>query len=108
MRSADTLKDLGDVGILLQYLYSDENRVVTYSRQDDVITEYKLYDNLSILKTNIVKGERLLTKVVELHPDQLITLIKYQESIPSNYPERFKNKWEEIVEEVKSVLYLNR
>ena len=108
MRSADTLKDLGDVGILLQYLYSDENRVVTYSRQDDVITEYELYDNLSILKTNIVKGERLLTKVVELHPDQLITLIKYQKSMPSNYPERFKNKWEEIVEEVKSILYLNR
>lgn len=108
MRSVNTLKDLSDVGILLQYLYADENHVVTYSRQEDVITEYKLDDNLSILKTNIVKGDRLLTKGVMLHPDQLIVLIKYQESIPSNYPERFKNKWEEIVEEVKSILYLNR
>lgn len=95
MRKADVLKGFDEIKTLFQYLYMDEDHYITVSN--------------GICDLQIHMSENLLLRCKNMNftdlPDsgrdidllELLNIIaQLKESKPVEFPERFKNRWEEI------------
>ena len=106
MRNKDTLLEISDVAVFYQYLYmSPEHNIVVNNGLTDL--KFELSDNLRIMKTNMnypqfgASNEPLdLTNIMGI-------IDKLKEMPPNQFPQSFKNRWQEIKETTISNLALN-
>ena len=106
MRNKDMLLQIKDVAIFYQYLYmSPEHNIVVNNGLTDL--KFELNDNLRIMKTNMnypqfgASNDPLdLTNIMGI-------IDKLKEMPPTQFPETFKNRWQEIKETTMSNLALN-
>ena len=106
MRNKDTLLEISDVAVFYQYLYmSPEHNIVVNNGLTDL--KFELSDNLRIMKTNMnypqfgASNEPLdLTNIMGI-------IDKLKEMPPNQFPQTFKNRWQEIKETTIGNLALN-
>ena len=105
-RDKATLLEIRDVAIFYQYLYmSPDHNIVVNNGLTDL--KFELTDDLRLMKTNMrfpqfgASNEPLdLTNVMGI-------IDKLKEMPPNQFPETFKNRWQEIKETTMSNLALN-
>lgn len=106
MRTKNMLKEIEDVTIFYQYLYmSPEHNIVVNNGLTDL--KFEVNDNLQVMKTNMsfpqfgATNEPLdLTNIMGII-DKLKTMP------PTQFPDVFKNRWQEIKETTMSNMALN-
>ena len=106
MRTKDTLLEIGDVAIFYQYLYmSPEHNIIVNNGLTDL--KFECTDNLHIVKTNM-RFPEFGASIEPLDLSNILGIIdKLKEMPPNQYPETFKNRWQEIKEMTMGNLALN-
>ena len=95
MRTKDILLEINDVAVFYQYLYmSPEHNIIVNNGLTDL--KFELSDSLRIMKTNMnypqfgASNEPLdLTNIMGI-------IDKLKEMPPIQFPQTFKNRWQEI------------
>ena len=109
MRTKNDLFLLGDLSILLQYLYMDENHTITFNNG---ITDLKIRmdEDFNILCRNMNFPDLPETYFSsEMIPANCLGVIQIlKETPPEEYTNSFNNRWDEIEKITKSNLALNR
>lgn len=108
MRSNSIMFELSDVGVLLQWLYQSENHEVRIKNPFTYI-RYKMDEQLNIMWFNETFPE-LGWSYAEISFQELLAIKRsLEENIQDvDFPETFKNKWEEIKSITKHNLLLNK
>lgn len=106
MRKRDILLEIEDVSIFYQYLYlSPEHHIIVNNGLTDL--KFELTDDLKIMQTNLSFPEFGASN----RPLDLTNILgiidKLKNTPPNQFPETFKNRWQEIKETTKSNLALN-
>ena len=106
MRTKDMLKEIEDVAIFYQYLYmSPDHNIVVNNGLTDL--KFEVNDKLQVMKTNMKFPEFGATNE-PLDLTNIMGIIdKLKEMPPNQYPETFKNRWQEIKETTLGNLALN-
>jgi len=109
MRTKEGLKDIEDITILLQYLYMDENHKIVIKNSIGVPLELYMNDDFEIGCRNLnFPSVPPMDWRSESHPSNLIGIIYGLKKEPAKeFPERFKNRWEEIKTITLSNMTLN-
>ena len=105
-RTKDILLEIEDVATFYQYLYlKPEHNIVVNNGLTDL--KYELSDNLCTMKTNL-KYPEFGASHDALDLTNILGIIDYLKTVPAvEYPDCFKNRWQEIKEITKSTLALN-
>ena len=106
MRSKNILKEIEDVAIFYQYLYmSPEHNIIVNNGLTDL--KFEISENLQTMKTNMSFPQFGAT-VEPLDLTNILGIIDKLKNMPPNqYPETFKNRWQEIKETTLGNLALN-
>lgn len=106
MRTKDTLKEIEDVAIFYQYLYmSPEHNIIVNNGLTDL--KFEVNDNLQIMKTNMNFPQFGATNE-PLDLTNILGIINKLKTMPPNqFPETFKDRWQEIKETTLGNLALN-
>lgn len=109
MRTKDELFSLGDVSILLQYLFMSEKHTITYNNG---ITGLKIRmdENFNVHCQNLSFPDIPECDFTEqMTPLYMLGVIQIlQETPPEDFKESFKNRWDEIKHITLANLALNR
>ena len=109
MRTKDELFLLGDIGIMLQYLYMDENHRITFNNGVTDL-QIRMDENFNILCRNLsfpdVPESYFSSALVPTYCLGVIQLL--QNMPPEEHPKHSKNRWEEIKDITMINLSLNR
>lgn len=106
MRNKDTLLEIGDVSVFYQYLYlSPEHHIIVNNSLTDL--KFELNDSLRIIQTNM-KYPQFGASNQPLDLTNILGIIdELKKTPPNQYPETFKNRWQEIKETTMGNLALN-
>lgn len=110
MRTKDVLFDFEKIPILFQYLYmSADNRITFNNGITDL--RIRMTDGLEILCQNLsfpdVPETNFTSEISS--PNQCLGIIEILENMPAEeYPQAFKNRWQEISDLTRANLSLNR
>lgn len=109
MRTKDELFALNDISILLQYLYMNENHSVTFNNG---LTDLRIRmtKDFGIRCTNLsfpdVPECDFSGQMTPAYVRGIVMVLR--ETGPVEFPDRFKNRWEEIKTITMGNLALNR
>ena len=106
MRNKNILLEIGDVSVFYQYLYlSPEHHIIVNNGVTEL--KFELDDNLRIMQTNM-KYPQFGASNQPLDLTNILGIIdKLKNTPPNQYPETFKNRWQEIKETTMIDLTLN-
>ena len=114
MRTKDTLFDFDKIPILLQYLYMDESHKVIIHNAIDVPLELYMVEDSADKSIHIMCRNLNFPDIKPMlydsdcHPETLLRIISQLTKEPAaEYPDRFKNRWEEIETITRANLSLN-
>lgn len=97
MRTKDDLFALGDISTLLQYLYMNKDHRITYSNGLTNLC-IRMDENFNVLCKNLsfpdLPESDFSSKMTPSYTLGVIDIL--QETQAEEFPERFKNRWEEI------------
>lgn len=111
MRDSYTLHDIGDISILMQYLYMDEKHSIEVKNSIGVPLSITMTEDCVTMLDNLNFPD------IPAHPDEIsintwLAIIEQLKEAPRKdtaaYNAAFKNRWEEIVEITRMNLYENR
>ena len=109
MRTKDELFLLGDIGIMLQYLYISENHRITFNNGITDL-QIRMDENFNIFCKNLnfpdVLESNFSPQMIPAYYLDVIQLLKNMP--PEEHPKHFKNRWEEIKDITMMNLSLNR
>lgn len=110
MRTIDTLFDtFEEIQLLCQYLYMDESHKLLIHNQIGVPLEIFMNENLEIGCRNMNFPDLSPMWWNDATPSKLNDVIGcLEEEKAVEFPERFKNRWEEVKEITRDNLALNR
>ena len=123
MRTKDELFLLGDIGIMLQYLYMNENHRITFNNGITDL-QIRMDENFNILCRNLSFPDVLESYFSsEMIPSHCLGVIQILQNMPpeengftlnydkynwEEHPNHFQNRWEEIKDITMINLSLNR
>lgn len=114
MRTKDTLFDFEKTTILLQYLYMDESHKILIHNAINVPLELYMIEgsdkSIHIMCKNLnFPDVPPMLYDSECHPETLLRIVnKLMEENAVEFPNRFKNRWEEIETMTRANLALNK
>lgn len=114
MRTKDTLFDFDKIAILLQYLYMDENHKIIIHNSINVPLELYMIlgedSSIHIMCRNLnFPDVPPMLYDSDCNPQVLLNVIyTLMEEDAVEFPNRFKNRWEEIETITRSNLSLNK
>lgn len=104
-RDLQTFNDLGEIGILFQYLWIDQTHYIEFNNGITTL-QIRMKDNLFIVVKNFSYPEIEEQSYMDmLYPENLIGIIdylKHQESLG------FQNQWEKIKAVVSNSISLSK
>lgn len=109
MKTKDELFLLGDIGIIFQYLYMNENHRITFNNGITDL-QIRMDENFNIICKNLsfsnVPESYFSSQMV---PAYCLSIIQTLQNMPSEeHPNYFKSRWEEIKDITMINLELNR
>lgn len=109
-RNKGGLRDIDDIAILLKYLYIDENACVIVENSIGLHLKIMMNEHLGLTKVLLdgaVKDQHPIEDN-DMTPSVLHDVVSQLKEQPAaQFPERFKNRWEEIKTITSSNLALN-
>ena len=109
MRTKNDLFLLGDIGIMLQYLYMSENHRITFNNGITDL-QIRMDENFNILCKNLrypdVPELNFSSEMVPAYCLGLIDILKNMP--PEEHPKLFLSRWEEIKDMTMVDLFMNR
>jgi len=108
MRTKDVMHELEDITILLQWLYQDDDHEVRIENSVGFM-RFKMDEDLNIMRFNENFPE-IGWGYCELTVRELFSIKRQLEETTGDimFPNKFKNKWEEIKRMTLSSLWLNK
>ena len=109
-RNKGGLRDIDDIAILLKYLYMDEKAYVIVENSIGLHVKIMMNEHLGLAKIlldGVVKNQ-LITEN-DMTPAVLSAVVSQLKEQPAEqFPETFKNRWEEIKNITLSNVALNK
>ena len=97
MRDFETLNDIADISILLQYLYMNENNKITFNNGVADL-QIRMTDKLNVVSKNLnfpsLPEQSYSDMMFPANVVGIIDVLKSQK--PEEIKNGFKNRWEEI------------